>query len=109
MQIRKVEQYTVFQASPVFELDPEKFRKLSLPYTGNSEQEFVDYIAKIFPWDIPKDLDEESKNTLQELNESIMIEYSNSLDNGVNEALQVGEIDLEYRNSGGFRVEAEAK
>lgn len=37
-QIRKVEKYWVKRQSEVVELDPEKFRDLSIPYVGNSEE-----------------------------------------------------------------------
>lgn len=108
MQIRKIEQITLFVATDPVEIDPEKFRNISDPYTGNTEQEFVEYLARFFPYSIPEDLDDETKNILAELDEAGMEEYSSSLDKGANISLQAGEQDLSYRKTGGFRVDAEA-
>ena len=108
MQIRKVEQITSYLATAPVEIDPEKFRNISEPYTGDSEQEFVDYLAGIFPYSIPEDLDDETKEILSKLHEADMEEYSSSLDKGEKIGLQVGEEDFNYRKTGGFRVDAEA-
>lgn len=105
--IRKTETFTVYEASEPVQIDPEKFRNISKPYTGNTESEFIEYLASIFPWDIPEDLDEETKDILNNLNECDMNEYASSVDKGSNQSLQIGEVDLSYRKSGGFRVEAE--
>lgn len=107
--IRKTEVITTYQASEPIQIDPEKFRNISKPYTGNTESEFIQYLASIFPWDLPDDLDEETKDLLNELNDCVMNEYASSLDNGCDQCLQIGEVDFSYRKSGGFRVEEECK
>ena len=106
--IRKTEVITVYEASEPVQIDPENFRDISKPYTGNTESEFIEYLASIFPWDIPDDLDEETKDILNNLNECDMNEYASSVDKAANQSLQIGEVDLSYRKSGGFRVEAQA-
>ena len=44
-QLRKCETYSVTRQTAVATLDPEKFRNISVPYEGDSEEEFVNYIA----------------------------------------------------------------
>lgn len=107
--IRKTETFTVYEASEPVQIDPEKFRNLSKPYNGNTESEFIGYLASFFPYDIPEDLDEDTKEILVKLDEGITIEYANSLEKGSNQNLQIGEVDLSYTKSGGFRVEDEVK
>ncbi len=107
-QIRKVSEVKVYSASEPIEIDSEKFRDVSPPYTGNSEQEFVQYLASLFPFNIPDDLDFETSELLLKLLDSATVEYANSLEKGSNDALQVGVEDKTYRKTGGFRVASEA-
>lgn len=65
MEIRKVESVTFHYASEVANLDPEKFRNISQPYKGNSDQEFLDYIAKL-GWELEELLDEFDEETKEE-------------------------------------------
>lgn len=47
-QIRKCQTYSVTSKTQTANLDPEKFRNLSTPYEGDSEEEFVNYISGIY-------------------------------------------------------------
>jgi len=107
-QIRKVEQITIYRATCVVELDDKKFRKLEdNPYTGNTPEEFMAYLANMDFCDPPYDLDEKTAAKLTEITDSEWTEYSSSLDKGSNVWLQIGEKDEEYRKTGGFRVDDE--
>jgi hypothetical protein len=105
-QIRKVESITIYRSTCVVELDDNKFRKLEdTPYTGNSQEEFMTYLASLdfeFP---PEDLDDKTASKLMEIKESEWTEYSNSCEHGSDVWLQIGEADESYRKTGGFRVD----
>jgi hypothetical protein len=64
-KIRKCEKYTVERRSDTVELDPEQFRNLSIPYKGNSEMEFFDYICEL---DIDYIYDEINEDLREKLN-----------------------------------------
>jgi hypothetical protein len=65
MEIRKCESITNHYVGEVANLDPEKFRNISKPYEGNSDQEFLDYIHKL-GWEIENILDELDEETKEE-------------------------------------------
>ena len=45
-QIRKCERYTSCSSSEAANLDPEKFKKLSVPFEGETEEDFLNYISQ---------------------------------------------------------------
>jgi hypothetical protein len=47
MQIRKVESVTFHYAGEIANLNPEDFRKVSTPYTGNSDEDFFAYLSNL--------------------------------------------------------------
>ena len=105
-QIRKVESITILRATCVVELDDKKFRKLEdNPYTGETPEEFMVYLASMDFECPPDDLDEKTKSKLMDIKESVWTEYANSCENGSDVWLQIGESDEEYRKTGGFRVD----
>jgi transposase-like protein len=107
-QIRKTESITSYRATIVVELDDEKFRKLEdNPYNGNSSEEFMAYLSFMDFQDPPYDLDDKTAQLLKDIAESEFEEYANSCENRSDVWLQIGEIDEEYRKSGGFRVDDE--
>jgi hypothetical protein len=63
-QIRKCETYSVTSKTETANLDPEKFRNISVPYEGNSEEEFLNYISDLYIDEVYEELD---KETLEEL------------------------------------------
>lgn len=104
-QIRKVEQYTDFVASPVIELDCEDFRQLDEnPYTGNSEEEFMEYIAALDFKDPPYDLESKVADSLMELEEAEWKQYASTAEKYRNVVLQIGVNDEDHYKTGGFKV-----
>jgi hypothetical protein len=107
-QIRKAEQYTVWQATEVANLDPEDFKNLEEnPYTGDSEEEFLKYIAEFINtcrWDgFPSDLNSAATKELDKMVENVnWTEYHNSSFDGEESWYEIGEADESYRKSGGF-------
>jgi len=105
-QVRKAEAVTIYQATKVIELDDKKFRKLDEnPYTGKTQDEFMEYLASLNFSDPPYDLDEETQDLMREMVEHGFKEYGNSAEKGSEVWLQIGVKDEEYRKSGGFKVE----
>lgn len=107
-QIRKRENVTLYLASDIVELDDEAFRNLEEnPYTGNSEEEFLNYIAGFDSWDgIPVDLDFEQANELNKIkgDDLNMQEFDNSAQKFEDSWFELGEANDEYRKAGGFKV-----
>lgn len=109
-QIRKVEEITIWQATEVAELDPEAFKNLEEnPYTGNSEEEFLNYIQEFINtcrWDgFPNDLDPDATDELDKLVENVQwTQYANSCEKGETSWYQSGEKNEEYRKTGGFKI-----
>ncbi len=104
-QIRKCQEIVTYHCSPVSTVNPEKFRSLSTPYTGNSEKEFLDYLTSLEFDDIYEELDEDTQIELSSFYQpEEWEEYSNSLNNGERSWHEIGEINQEYKKTGGFDV-----
>lgn len=109
-QVRKVEEITIWQATEVAELDPKAFKNLEEnPYTGNSEEEFLNYIQDFINkcrWDgFPYDLDDNAASELDKMVDNVnWKEYANSCEKGETSWFQIGEKDEEYRRTGGFKI-----
>jgi len=105
-QIRKSESITILRCTESVELDDKKFRKLSdNPYTGETQEDFMNYIAGLDLEDLPYDLDDKTAQKLYSLQQSEWTEYASSLDKGSNVWLQIGAKDESYWKTGGFRVD----
>jgi hypothetical protein len=76
MQIRKVESVTTHYSSEIANLNPEDFRNVSTPYTGNSDEEFLNYLSTL-GWRL-ETIAEELNN--EELSEEIYKILDTSLD-----------------------------
>lgn len=109
-QIRKVEQYTVWQATEVASLDPEDFKNLEEnPYTGETEEDFLKYIAEFVgncrSDGFPDDLDSSVADELDKMVENVnWKEYYNSSWDGEESWYQSGEVDESYGKTGGFKI-----
>ena len=105
--IRKVEQVTVWEATDVIELNPKSFKKLkSNPYTGSSEEDFLNYINSL-KYDLPQeleDIDYEAYDKLTQLFDGDMEQkvYTSTAENSENSWLEIGEVDPTYTKHGGF-------
>ena len=106
MKIRKCERIVVFNATEVANLNPDDFRNLSVPFEGESDEEFLSYLEEN-KWeleDIYEEIDQEVLNELNKLWEPEWTEYSNSAWDGEDSWLESGEEDESYRKNGGFEV-----
>jgi hypothetical protein len=107
-QIRKVESIKIQRATCVVELDDEHFRELGEPYTGNTAEEFAQYLAdkdlQELSYEV-EDVDIETGDKLRDVANSDMEEYASSAAEGSDIWLQLGEKDEAYYKSGGFRVD----
>jgi len=106
VQIRKCERYTVYNTTEVANLNPENFRNLSIPFEGQTDEEFISYLENNM-YDLEEIYEELDEETLSELNkffEPEWTEYSNTAWNGEDSWLEYGEINEEWRKTGGFEV-----
>lgn len=110
-QIRKCQSITIVSKTQTANLDPEKFRNLSVPYEGNSEEEFVNYINELDfgqlyeENDISAELDQQSVLELNKFYEDAQWEeWYNSAFDAEESWLEIGEEDVTFRRSGGFEV-----
>ena len=103
-QIRKCEKFTSWQAGPVANLDPEKFRNLSIPYEGSTEEDFMNYIASnsYELEEIYQELDEETLNEMEAIWHPEYKEYSNSTWKFEDSWYEIGKENPEYSKYGGF-------
>jgi len=106
-QIRKVAQCTVFTSSEVAELDPEDFRNHeSNPYKGNSEEEFIQYIANFYFDDT--ETETFSSETVDELlkifDGPTMTQHYSTVQDFEDSWFEVGEKNEQFRKAGGFDV-----
>jgi hypothetical protein len=104
-QIRKCQTYSVTSKTKTANLDPEKFRNLSLPYEGNSEEDFVFYISGLYIDDIYQELDNETLDELNKFFDDVeWEEWYNSAWDEENSWYESGEENEEYTRTGGFEV-----
>jgi len=105
-QIRKCERVTSYLCSEVVTLDPEKFKNLSIPFEGETEEDFLNYISQnTYEFDdIWDEIDEETQEQLVSLLEPEMTEYSNSTWKGEESWHESGRVDENWTNTGGFEV-----
>ena len=80
MQIRKCERVTSYLSTEVANLNPEKFKNLSIPFEGESDEEFLSYLDEnmyeLYEV-IYEEIDEETLTELSKVWEPEWTEYSN--------------------------------
>ena len=104
--------YTVTEVTKAVTLDPEEFRKCEPPFTGDTPQEFFDYIVDCMQYgaydfvETNSDLSEETANKLygfyDEPEWEVMFDSRNKSEEIV---FELGEIDPEYRKYNGFNAQ----
>lgn len=105
-QIRKCERVTINYCSDAVNLDPEKFRNVSIPFEGETEEDFLTYISQN-TWefeDIWGEFDEETQTQLGSLLEPEMTEYANSSWKFEDSWHESGRADETWTKTGGFEV-----
>lgn len=105
-QIRKCERVTICYCSEVANLNPEKFKNISIPFEGESEEDFLSYIAEnTYEFeDIWDEFDEETQNELGAILEPEMTEYANSAWKFEDSWHELGKVDETWTKTGGFEV-----
>jgi len=108
-QLRKVERYTNWEATEAVTLNPDDFTTLSTPYTGNTEEEFMNYIQELYHedwYEICEELEElgsmEAADALSTLFEGEMEVYSSTTEKEEDMWVEIGEVNEEYSKYGGF-------
>jgi len=105
-QIRKCERYTCCQSTEVANLDPEKFRDLSVPFEGESEEDFLSYIESN-RWELEEiyeELDEETLSELNKLWDPSWTEYYNSAYRFEDSWHELGSVDETWTKNGRFET-----
>ena len=109
-QLRKVERYTNWEATEAVTLNPDDFTTLTTPYTGNTEEEFMNYIQELYHedwYEICEELEElgsmDSADALSTLFEGEMEVYSSTTEKEEDMWVEVGEVNEEYSKYGGFK------
>tara|TARA_E500000081_G_C5913473_1_gene253136 strand:+ start:190 stop:549 length:360 start_codon:yes stop_codon:yes gene_type:complete len=109
-QLRKVERYTNWEATKAVTLNPDDFTTLSTPYTGTTEEEFMNYIQELYHedwYEICDELEElgsmDSADALSTLFEGEMEIYSSTTEKEEDMWVEVGEVNEEYSKYGGFK------
>ena len=105
-QIRKCERYTSYLSSEVASLDPEKFRNLSVPFDGGTEEDFLNYISQnqYELEEIYEEIDEETMMELQKIWSPEWTEYSNSAWKFEDSWHELGKVDETWTKTGGFET-----
>lgn len=112
--VRKVERYTVWEASKPIEVDVEKLRKCEPPYEGDSPEELLEYLDENvynnYDWSEQNaevyGEDESYKLTMEELYEGMEV-YSDSREKFEDSWIEVGQPNEEYRKTGRFESMAD--
>ena len=107
MQIRKCERVTVFNSTEVANLNPEDFKNLSIPFEGETDEEFLAYLEEnmyeLYEV-IYEEIDEDVLSELSKMSEPEWTEYSNSAWDGEDSWLETGVTNEEYTKTGGFEI-----
>ena len=111
--IRKVERYTVWEASKPIEVDVEKLRKCEPPYEGESPEELLEYLEKNvynnYEWSEENaevyGEDESYDLTMDEVYE--MEVYSDTREKFEDSWIEIGQPNEEYRKTGRFESMAD--
>lgn len=107
--VRKVERYTIWEASEPIEIDVEKLRQCEPPYEGNSPEELLQYLQdnvyNNYEWsdengDNYGDADAAYDLTMEEVDE--MNVYSDTREKYEDSWIEVGVPNEEYRKVGRF-------
>ena len=103
-QIRKCERVTSCMASEVANLDPEKFRTLSVPFEGETEEDFLNYLSEnqYDLEEIYEEIDEETHSELEKIWYPEYTEYSNSAWKYEDSWHESGRVDETWTKYGGF-------
>jgi hypothetical protein len=101
-QIRRNQKVTTIYSTEAVELNPEKFKSISIPFLGEDEDDFVEYIQDNISVleDIIDELDAETSSELYKLIDATWSETYNSSWDGEESWTESGEVI----NDRGFEV-----
>lgn len=103
-QIRKCKQFTSYQGGEVANLVPDKFRNLSIPYVGNTQEDFFDYITQN-SWDLQdiyQEFDEQTLLEMEKIWQPNWEEFDNSENKFEDSWMEMGHVNSEWSRRGGF-------
>jgi hypothetical protein len=112
MEIRKCRKWTSYESGPVVELNPDDFRNLSIPFEGETDEEFLDYLESNL-WefeDLYDEIDKELYEKLMDIHqpgsygEEGYKEYYNSSYKSEESWIESGETNDEFTKNGGFET-----
>ena len=105
--VRKVERYTVWQATEPIEIDVEKLRQCEPPYEGDTHEELLEYLSENV-WN-NYDWSEENSGVYGDESYNLTFDesyynepYSDSRDKFEDSWIEVGVPNDEYRKTGFF-------
>ena len=107
LQIRKCKTWTSWEATEVANLNPDKFKNLSIPFQGETEEDFLNYLSSNgyeLREEISHEIDKETLDELYKLWDPVWQQYANSSSKGEDSWLESGQQNPEFRKSGGFDV-----
>lgn len=102
IELRRCEKYTIYRTTETVRLDPEKFRNIeSHPYKGETDEDFLIYLNESeFNYELPDDIDSESRNELFKLFDSAdWVEYEPEF------KYRIQFIDSFLKNGGGKKID----
>ena len=109
--VRKCERYTVWDASEPVEVDIEKLRKCEPPYTGETNEDLLNYLTDNVRGEEDWCDNETNKEVYGEdesfdliLQDCDMESYSDTRNNSADEWLDIGIPNDDYRKMGRFEV-----
>lgn len=97
MKFRRCRKYTSYESGKVVDLNPDIFRNLSIPYTGENDEDFLHYLEENLSnfEEMSDEIDGETFHKLMEIYqpefESGYVEYYNSLKDEEESWIESGE------------------
>ena len=107
LQVRKCQMWTSYEASGIANLDTDKFKTLSIPFEGETEEDFLRYLSSNryeLQEEICNELDEETLNQLNQIWDPEWKEYFCSTWKGEESWLESGKENPQFRKTGGFEI-----
>lgn len=104
--VRKVERFTVWQASQPIEIDVEKLRQCTPPYEGETHEDLIQYLSdnvyQNYDWVVDNEDVYETAYDLSMDESPEMEDYSDSRNNFEDSWIEIGIPNEEYRKTGMF-------
>jgi len=106
MKIRKCRKWTSWESGSVVELNPDDFRNLSIPFEGETDEEFLSYLESNL-WELEElydEIDSELYEKIMQIHQPEFKEYYNSLYKYEECWIESGEVNKEFTKNGEFET-----